>query len=125
MEWEDRGQHRFNLGHIIEYMYLDFELMAEVLRESHGVLVSTVFCRINRPGAEAENEPLTLFDLNENHSGNSCIPVHLVLGSVVCEIWPGKVKSRGMHLFKQVCLFGKIWYSSMNIMLGVRGILCQ
>ncbi len=32
------------------------------------------------------------------------------IGSAVSEIWPGKVKSRGTRLFKQVCLFGEIWY---------------
>ena len=32
------------------------------------------------------------------------------IGSLVSEIWPGKVKSRGMRLFKQAGLFGKIRY---------------
>ena len=29
---------------------------------------NTVFRQINVPGAEAENEPLSLFDFNESHS---------------------------------------------------------
>ena len=34
----------------------------------------TVFRRINVPGAEAQNEPLTLFDLNETGSVYSRAP---------------------------------------------------
>ena len=33
------------------------------------------------------------------------------IGWVVFEIWPGKIKSRGAHLFKQTHLFGKKRYS--------------
>ena len=33
------------------------------------------------------------------------------IDSVVSEIWPGKFKSRGARLFRQVRLFGKIRYN--------------
>ena len=39
----------------------------------------TVFRRINVLGAEAENEPLTLSDLNENDCVNPFIPVQWFL----------------------------------------------
>ena len=37
-------------------------------------MVFTVFRRINAPGAEAENKPLTLYDFNESHSVDTGIP---------------------------------------------------
>ena len=35
----------------------------------------TVFCQINVPGTEAENEPFTLYDLDEIHNGNSYLNI--------------------------------------------------
>ena len=74
----------------------------------------TVFRQINAPDEEGENEALTLSDVNEYNcelrDTSTLAAERLIeIGSVVSEIWPGKVESQrgGVHLFMQVRLFGK------------------
>ncbi len=80
-------------------------------------IISTIFRRINSPGAEAGNEPLTLSDFNETRSVDTWIPELHVLkydSDWLNSFWDKtKVKIWGegrgeVHLFKQARLFGKI-----------------
>ena len=68
------------------------------------------------PGAEANNEPLPVLDINKiccelvNTLSLLSTENLIQIGSMVSEIWSGKVKSQVMRLFRQAYLFGKIWY---------------
>ncbi len=73
----------------------------------------TIICRINTPGAEAENEPLPLSDFVETHSveyRSSCGENMYQISSVLCEIYPVKVKSRrGGHVHSGRYVYSVTW----------------
>ena len=101
---------------LVNGIFWQFNIRHGGSSSTHQNLGSTVFCQINALGVEAQNEALSLSDSDETcrvHPPTLSAENLIRISSVLSEIWPDKVKSRGRI------------YSSRRVYLAKYGSLLQ